>query len=377
MQAFKKIIAATRISSWRLSFVPFIMGLVYLWLIIFDIPFNFYYTSILGLSILTTIGFASFGFVTNEYFDIKDDAIAGKKNKFVGVQPVWFVMLIMVSLVFALLPWIWLPKNHLTYYLISAEFFLLLAYSLPLIKLKKVYWISGIIDSAYAYVIPILLSLHTYCLLMNQVLPITTYLLLSILCFLIGFRNILIHQVNDILADKRSNINTLVRKLTPEQVSKMIITLQILEAFYFLALFILLFKTNPFLFSIPLLYIIVLLSKLNQNKNQLTLEFYSLKSLRHLADSFYQIWMPILLILILSTQSIFWLTILPFHLLLFVGVDKWKKGIEVTQRAWHNQIRNIISVCINYPLFIFFLLFGINLKKENKSAKEYLNSRKK
>ncbi len=67
------------------------MGMVYLFTAWFEIPLKEFPVLAL-LSITTIIGFASFGYLVNDLFDIKKDTKAGKKN-FLAGKPTPLVIL--------------------------------------------------------------------------------------------------------------------------------------------------------------------------------------------------------------------------------------------------------------------------------------------
>jgi 4-hydroxybenzoate polyprenyltransferase len=76
-----RIAHLSRTKDWRLTFIPFILGCVYLWLVWFRTPFSIEAMTLIALSLITAIGFAALGYLINEYFDQEDDARAGKLNR--------------------------------------------------------------------------------------------------------------------------------------------------------------------------------------------------------------------------------------------------------------------------------------------------------
>ena len=104
----------TRARDWRLSFVPFIMGCVYLWLWGFGLPFTIEIIWLTFLSLVTTVGFASLGYFINEFFDKESDARAGKINKLAHLSPGIQIFIFSLVLALTLLPWIWLPSTKIT-----------------------------------------------------------------------------------------------------------------------------------------------------------------------------------------------------------------------------------------------------------------------
>ena len=80
-QKYRSLLIATRAKDWRFSFLPQIFGNLYLWLILFDIPFSISSVLLLILSLITSFGFAALGYFINEFFDKKDDENYNKVNK--------------------------------------------------------------------------------------------------------------------------------------------------------------------------------------------------------------------------------------------------------------------------------------------------------
>ena len=68
-----------RAEDWWKSKAALLMGFVYLFALWFDIPVRpFIPLSVLSIAVI--IGFASFGYIVNDFFDKEKDRQAGKKN---------------------------------------------------------------------------------------------------------------------------------------------------------------------------------------------------------------------------------------------------------------------------------------------------------
>jgi hypothetical protein len=70
-----------------------------------------------------------------------------------------------------------------------------------------------------------------------------------------------------------------------------------------------------------------------------------------------------------------WIFIIPIHTILFVSGDVLSEFYDLLIRIWADYTRPILSFVINYTIYFLFLLFTVDLIKENKSALEYLNYR--
>lgn len=380
-----KIHLASRADDWRFSFVPFIIGCVYLWLFYFDITFSLDALVLIVLSLTTTFGFAALGYFINEYFDQDADLKAFKINKLSLLKAQQQLLLFSVIIALTFLPWLKLPFTHYTLILISFEIGLFFVYSFPFPRLKNSPVAAPLIDAAYAYVTPLILSYYTYTLFISVDFDFTIFPLLAAV-FFIGLRNILIHHVNDIFKDKRSGQKTLPQILGIQRTSLLILFF-LLHEFIFMVLFTFLFTQKKTTFLLWLLfYPLWMIFRWFQLKPHETWTYFSIRKLRHLTDFAYQFWLPLLALILLVIQDFKWLILIPFHLLILVEKnilnDAWNYLIyqiaPAIKRSYHwvrgKWIRPAISIIINYPIYFFFLLFGVNLAKEKKSAWQYLKS---
>jgi len=367
---FHKLSVVTRAKDWRLSFVPFIMGCVYMWLWWFKLPFTLKTISLTFLSLLTTIGFASLGYFINEFFDKESDAKAGKLNKLAFISPQLQFGICLSSIALTLLPWIWLPSNSISWLLIVLQIFLFLIYSLPFPRIKEATYLSVVIDSLYAYVVPLILSFYTFGLIADTITIPTWFYLFVVAVFFIGLRNIIIHQVNDVMKDKQSGMTTLPMVLGVEN-TKLVIVVILLYEVLFIMTWVLALQVEhvemwmwiPIYLPAAFYSLRYLLSTSNINYDKLFINYT------------YQYFMPLLLILLLVINNVGWIFILLLHVILLIPFHLIKKSfnllkevISYTQRFVYNDVRNILSMVINYPIYYCFRLLGVDLKKEKVSA---------
>ena len=253
----KNTINLTRAKDWRQSFIPLIFGNLYLWLILFKISFDFKLLWILFLSLTTSFGFAALGYFINEFFDKEDDFVAGKINKLQILNAYKQIILFVCILLFTFIPWAFLPFNKISIVLITIQILLFIIYASYPFRLKKNKYLSGIIDSMYAYTIPLLLSYYTFYLVSGSdsfnPLILFTY---SLLLLITGYRNITIHYINDIFKDKRVGLVTLPRHIGVKKTDSLLKICLLLEAII-LFVFIMLIGQNYtgfYLLLIPFAY---------------------------------------------------------------------------------------------------------------------------
>ena len=348
------------------SFVPLIFGHLYLWITILEIPLSINIAVDLLMSLITTFGIAGLGYLINEYFDIKDDTKAGKVNKLTRISNRYIFLIVTLLICCVIFPWFILPFDEVSLLLLISQFLLYIAYSVRPFRLKKVPFLSNVIDCFYAYLIPLLLSFYTFFLISPNTLDFEIIILYVVLMFIVGLRNIFIHQIVDIFNDKRIGHITSPRILGINKSNILILVSLLIEIVLFSFLIIYLFRLNALLsvLLIPFLYLVT--SRLYA--------FFSLKRkvvvykpIRNFTDVLFQFWLPFCLLLALSASNILWVIALVIHLLLltnFVRLDS----------LWQSFL-SLLSAVVNYSIFYIFLIFGINLKLEKISALEYIKTK--
>jgi 4-hydroxybenzoate polyprenyltransferase len=377
----KNTINLTRAKDWRLSFIPLIFGNLYLWLILFKISFDFKLLWILFLSLTTSFGFAALGYFINEYFDKKDDFVAGKTNKLEMLNANKQIILLVSILLFTFIPWIFLPFNKISISLITIQILLFIIYAAHPFRLKKNKYLSGIIDSMYGYTIPLVLSYYTFYLVSRSdyFYPVILFTY-SLLLLITGYRNITIHYINDIFKDKRVGLITLPRHIG---IKKTDLLLKICLLFEAIILFIFIIslgqiQTSFYLLFFPFIYTLY----------KGLFQYFTLKNkyivsnfIRHIPDTFFQYYFPICVLLLLIVTNLRWAILLPIHLILFVPYFRFQPLVSLWKRIhfrlyfnhiYYSYIRKTISRLINYSIYFLFLFFKVDLKKRNISAITYL-----
>jgi 4-hydroxybenzoate polyprenyltransferase len=186
--------------------------------------------------LITLIGTAAFGYFINDWADIETDKRGGKANTVARIIK-WKRYIILVSLLLgAFLPWFWLiqlPFGFLGFIFWLFELTVLTLYSVPPFRLKnKAIW--GIIcDTLYGHVLPIGIAMAIFC---GHLLPSTSKLVVgSCLLFFKGMRNIITHQIQDRVADRKSKTRTFVLSFGVVQsinlVNRFILPIEILAIF--------------------------------------------------------------------------------------------------------------------------------------------------
>jgi 4-hydroxybenzoate polyprenyltransferase len=375
--ALGKVFTVTRANDWRLSFVPFVMGGVYLWLWWFKFELSTSSAFIVFLSLITTVGFASLGYFINEFFDKESDALAGKINKLAYVPAYVQFCIFVFSLLLTLLPWVWLPANFFSWCLIALQISLFLVYSLPFPRLKEAPYASIIIDALYAYIVPLILSFYTFSLHAQQAVFPFWFLLFLIAVLFIGIRNIVIHQVKDLAKDVRLGHKTLPMLLGISRTNRLIFLLAAYEIFFFILCIVALsfFCTPILLFILPYIAVSFITLKV------VTQPHYKISNDVLLINRVYQYLFPVFTIFILVIFKFAWIFLFFIHIALLVPWYLFVKVKEIVKIGYYKfvtfltvDVRMIISSGINIPIYWAFKLFGVDLIKEQKSALEYLKN---
>jgi 4-hydroxybenzoate polyprenyltransferase len=380
-EGINKILLLTRAKDWRLSFVPFIIGCVYLWLWWFKVNLSLTASGVFLASFITTFGFAALGYFINEFFDMDVDTRAGKINKLKILPPAYRLALFFVCALTTFLPWVWLPKNMVTYILIVVEVALFLLYSLPFPRLKSIPLISGFIDSGYAYVVPLVLSFYTYSLFANNNNLSLIYLLAPAL-FLIGFRNITIHHVNDIFKDMRSGAKTLPQQIGINATGVLILVLLVSEIMLVLIWSVAVAIQQPVFLIWTAVYVVAIAYRYRLLVPQFRHEYLSIEPIRHLTDPVYQYVFPATMLLLAITVDYRWVVLVPFHFaaLLTRGMQvvALQTAYSKTHALYHSFLRGVvdpIKISGNYIVYFSFRVIGINLRKENTTAVDAVKKR--
>ncbi|MBX7183423.1 MAG: UbiA family prenyltransferase, partial [Bacteroidia bacterium] len=277
-----------------------------------------------------------------------------------------------LSLAVMLLPWLVLPFDEWSLILIALELGSFLVYSIPPLRLKRFPLPACLLDTAYAYVWPMALSMHTFAIQAPwQVHSWFNFLLAAL--FFIGFRNIVLHQIKDAVADFNSGRKTLPLVVGANKTYRILQLVLALEILLF-TLFLLFFHRYGSLFALS--YSIYLVWKYNSIQKGLSPLPSQAFQVFYLSDLFYQLWLPMLIIGVLVKQDVRWLYLFLFHLLVLAfNFRRLILGGELAE-IYHKTILHGISMVVNTIIYYVFRMFGVDLKLEKMSALDYLNSKK-
>lgn len=270
------------------------------------------------LSVLT----AMTGYFLNDLFDIREDALAGKKNYVAALAPVFRIMFLplLFLLLFLLLYFnpakLPVPALYLcaSAYLLNTLFFLL--YSAPPFRFKGSPYLAPCFDALYsgtlfyllAYLLPLTFSGNSHAALLLQrphfLLALTA---LAAWGFARGLRTYLIHLCHDHDHDALSGLRTLATELGSDRLMRRAQWLFPAELI-FLCLFFYTFPAQP----LPAYAVcgIFLLYWYLQGRQAEEKEIASLNDL-------HEVWLPLVLLLLLVFRYPAYWPLLLLHVLFF------------------------------------------------------------
>jgi 4-hydroxybenzoate polyprenyltransferase len=163
----------------------------------------------LALFLVSAIGVAAFGHVVNDLADIEADRAAGKPNRMGSLSRTARSALLAGCLLVGLLPWIALPRSATALSLLGAEVALLVAYSVPPVRLKSRAAAGALTDALYAYSLPMALTVVVFTTDDRSYRVVAA---VGVLGLLVGIRGIVWHQVHDQDNDRAGGVRTLVTR---------------------------------------------------------------------------------------------------------------------------------------------------------------------
>ena len=369
---------AFRVKDWWWSKAALLMGMIYLFAAWYHISLN-NFVPLSILSLITISGFASMGYLFNDLFDIEKDALAGKTN-FIAGKPWWFVLLLFsASAIFVFGPWWWLPKDNFSYLLIGGQIVLFIIYSVAPIRLKE-RGVAGIVaDALYAHGLPPVLAAYTFALAAQHPFRFSEIALLFMWQTTSGIRNILLHQFDDLSADKISGSRNFVAGMAPDRFKALFKGLIAAEVILSLAFFAMLLTVN-LLFVVCLLTVAALAVAALMIYNSRGKDLFSDVIWRFYPNNVSEKWLPPAYLIILSVADVRFMILLVIHLAIFNFDFYYQVGKRIylqikASRAFFITVKIILSYPVNYTIYYTMRIFSVDLIKERTSFVAYFRKR--
>lgn len=192
-------------------------------------------------SVLIIVGVAGLGYLSNDLGDKNKDTLIEKQNATSELTSVGLVFLFVLFFLLAIVPWAFMPLGKWTFVLLSGQFVLFYVYAFPPFRLKERGIFGVVADACYAHLIPAILASYTFFLYGEKSFQnmYTLLVLLGLWQFVLGLRNILFHQVNDMENDMLSDTLTFAmtygKKRTENLLQKIVLPLEVLLFSVFVA----------------------------------------------------------------------------------------------------------------------------------------------
>ena len=369
---------AFRVKDWWWSKAALLMGMIYLfagWYHIFFVSF----IPLALLSLVTITGFASMGYLFNDLFDIEKDALAGKTN-FLAHKSFGFVALLFsISAILVFGPWWFLPKTNVSYALIALQIVLFIVYSVPPVRLKERGMAGIVADALYAHGLPPVLAAYTFALAALHPFGLTDIVLLFAWQTTSGIRNILLHQFDDLEADKLSGSKNFVAGLKPRQIEVLLKSLVVAEVIFSLVFFAMLVMVNPLFIACGLTVLALSLAALMVYRAKGS-DLFSDVIWRFFPNNVSEKWLPAVYLVILSVSDSRYLILLIIHLAVFNFDLYYQVGKRIYLQAKASRsvlikVKIILSYPVNYTIYYTLRVFSIDLIKEESSFVAHFRKR--
>lgn len=341
-----KCLKIIRIRSWFSYLIPFYFGILFSTINVIKISFLESVTSIVCIFCILLFT-ASFGYILNETTDFKEDTLAGKRKKTEKLSLWMRITFLILLLILAFVPWTLLPVNTYNLGFFILQILLLLIYSVKPVRLKRFPVPAIITDALYNSVVMAFVIFSTFIQVASLNTKFEFFLtgLLFLVLFLKGLRGFLLHQIADRKNDRRAKLNTFVIRYgalcSSNLINKLLVPLEIL---LLVGLGMMLGKYIPgfiWLLATFLFY------------KALKLRFWNISDIikwdykyyrfifQYTLNDFYEEWVPLYMLVLLSIRDVSYLYILiPFVLLFPSFFKKLYKDIPEAIVNFKSDFRN-------------------------------------
>ncbi|MFT5665915.1 MAG: hypothetical protein ACI9DK_000090 [Vicingaceae bacterium] len=318
-----------------LLFVNYIILLAWLTKLEVDFKTLFY----LFISYLLT-GVSAY--LINDFFDKEIDSKAGKSNITTSLSSKLIFVLVLVG--FSLSFLFIYNISELASFFLCIQFIALLVYSHPITRLKTKPIFGILLDSFYAYLIPVLLLYSVF----DVEIVSWKFFCFLLFNFTVGLRDIILHQKEDYFNDLDSGTDSFVTRYKKKAIL-VIHVLEVVSGVSVACFFILCSDNVDYEYSVVAALVIcsyfILLQLINIQKavkNNLLMQFYIVVS-------------SIVLGCWIWEDGNYWMLLFLIHpyLLQFLTFL-----IQLL-----NQIKIVLSVIVNYSLYYCFKIFGRDLRR--------------
>lgn len=307
-------------NPWKYK-VPLLITFPYLLILFGKVEMDTAWYSFLA-ALCTSFGFAGLGYLSNDLSDRKVDIAAGKENATTQLNAYSLALIGGLFLALALIPWMYLPLDRISVFLIFTELGLFVMYAFRPFRLKERGFLGVLADALYAHVIPAVLASWTFHLIGGKSFALFLPFIALVFCWQLvsGIRNILDHQLKDFKNDLMSGMKTFVTQHGTVQTRYWLTYMLLpLEGVFFLLFGLFIILKFPWYGAILLVYILIALLRYyrwNAYYQQPAFKRFSTIFL----DDFYILWLPLIVLTALIFEEMHVRYILLTHVLIFRNI---------------------------------------------------------
>ncbi len=323
MNQFKRL---WKIDRWWNTQIPVMLAIIYFQLgqQKIAVPFSRLLFDII-LYMVAALGIACFGQLLNDVCDREEDLLSRSPNLVVWKSRKKLLVMFVLVLLMAVLPWIMLPLTPAILILLIVEICLFIACSVPPLRFKRRGLLGPIVNGLCEYTVPFMVGLLTFGKLCGTELPLWFMTILAIWALLVGVHATLIRQLMlaqwDLLARRLTFVVQYGWQFTVEGMERYLLPAEMV-AFILLVLAI-----GCYIPLVPIGFLVYLVWMLYrwktfgiwQSGNPLQFPVVDRLFCCHLIllFRFYTDWLPFLLLIALVWHTPLYVILLVTHLLLF------------------------------------------------------------
>ncbi|MEN9470523.1 MAG: hypothetical protein RL630_2256 [Verrucomicrobiota bacterium] len=317
-----------RSGTWWEFKTPIFLGIAYLSACAGGVPLESLWPQQLKI-LIALVPLASFVCVLNDITDQRDDQRAGKANTMAGksllFQALWLAACLVSG---ACAVWFCFEADTQALWIYLANWLVFTLYSVPPVRLKKRGALGVLADASGGQCLPSIWA----ALLVAPKASFGFLAALGIWAFALGLRSIIFHQAGDIESDRKSGVPTLAVRFGLGRLAWLIrLAIFPFEMFGFAVL--LWFSGSPFVLPFLAIYGFFQFALWRWLRVKPVLVIPSAVC-RMFFLKYYQLWLPLGMILTLALQYPLALLLLPFHAIFFP--DTWRRFFEHFSRIRHN-----------------------------------------
>ncbi|MBB5637372.1 4-hydroxybenzoate polyprenyltransferase [Pedobacter cryoconitis] len=310
-----KFLEFTRSSEWwEYKMVP-LLSVGYATLLLQHYPITQAILKLLFLLSAVIIG-AVYVSVINDISDIKEDAIAGKKNRMARISPPWRIAIVSLCLITGVINGYFIYPDRLSLFFYIMAWVVFSLYSLPPVRLKKRGIWGLLCDAMGAHLFPSLFITSSLLEFSHADKNVFWYIAVGIWALFYGLRGILWHQFYDRENDLKSGTTTFASAIRPENFKTREAVVFSVELIAFSG--VLFFIFNLWIaVSIGLYLILIRIRKTYLNHKICLIITPAHAPHQLLMNDYYLVFFPLSLLFTLSLNHPSGWLVLFFHLLLF------------------------------------------------------------